>query len=646
VSAPPPAGWHEANQRYLVAALAVVAERLRRRDEAAKGPSAGELERALREAEGRLPAPSALSRLVAAFSLSPFERDVLLLCAGVELDAQVAALCAAAQGDPRRIHPSFGLLLAALPGAHWSAVTPAGPLRRHRLVELGSGDSLTSAPIAAAERVLHFLAGVGYVDERLQGVIEPVVPARGELPGSQRAAVQRIVELWSGDEPWPVIHLAGSDPASKRAVASAACAAADRAPYALRAADLPAAAGEREGLLRLWERESRLLPGALLVDAEDVEGPGPHHLAEAAADRLDGPVLVASRSPVRLNRRATARIEIARPTPAEQRALWREALGASAPDLADQIEAAVGNFDMSARSIADAAREAAGRRAPRLWEVCRTRARPALDDLAQRIEPSVRWDDLVLPAAQRAILQEIILHVRHRHRVYERWGFGSRASRGLGVSALFAGASGTGKTMAAEVIARAIDLDLYRIDLSQVVNKFVGETEKNLRRIFDAAEEGAAILLFDEADALFGKRSEVRDSHDRYANIEVSYLLQRMEVYHGLAILTTNMKAALDQAFLRRLRFVVTFPFPDSSQRADIWRRAFPEGSPTDGLDIEKLARLSVPGGNIRNIALSAAFLAADAGEPVRMAHLLSAARAEYGKLERPLTDAEVGGWT
>jgi SpoVK/Ycf46/Vps4 family AAA+-type ATPase len=200
--------------------------------------------------------------------------------------------------------------------------------------------------------------------------------------------------------------------------------------------------------------------------------------------------------------------------------------------------------------------------------------------------------------------------------------------------------------MAAEVLADELQLDLYRIDLSSVVSKYIGETERNLRRVFDAAEEGGAILLFDEADALFGKRSEVKDSHDRYANIEVSYLLQRMEAYRGLAILTTNMRSALDNAFLRRIRFAVQFPFPDVVQRAEIWRRIFPPDTPLEGLDVEKLARLNVAGGNIRNIALNAAFLAADAEEPVRMTHLMRAARGEYAKLEKPLTEAEIGSWT
>jgi SpoVK/Ycf46/Vps4 family AAA+-type ATPase len=199
--------------------------------------------------------------------------------------------------------------------------------------------------------------------------------------------------------------------------------------------------------------------------------------------------------------------------------------------------------------------------------------------------------------------------------------------------------------MAAEVLANALALDLYRIDLSSVVSKYIGETEKNLRRVFDAAEDGGAILFFDEADALFGKRSEVKDSHDRYANIEINYLLQRMESYRGLAVLATNRKGDLDPAFLRRVRFVFNFPFPDTSLRAEIWRRIFPTSTPTDDLDVGKLSRLKVAGGNIRNIALNAAFLAAAEGSSVSMLHLQRAAKAECAKIEKPLTEAEIGGW-
>ena len=280
-----------------------------------------------------------------------------------------------------------------------------------------------------------------------------------------------------------------------------------------------------------------------------------------------------------------------------------------------------------------------------LWTACRSLARPKLEDLAHRITPAATWNDLVLPDLQMRILRQMSAQVWHRMRVHEHWGFGEKGNRGLGVSALFCGESGTGKTLAAEVLANALGLDLYRVDLASVVSKYIGETEKNLKIIFDAAEEGGVLLLFDEADALFGKRGEVKDSHDRYANIEVGYLLQRMESYSGLAILTTNLKASLDRAFQRRLRFTVNFPFPDAAQRELIWSKVFPESTPTRGLDLKKLAQLNVPGGNIRNIALNAAFIAADHGTPVEMPDLLEAARLEAHKIERSLADAELRGW-
>jgi SpoVK/Ycf46/Vps4 family AAA+-type ATPase len=355
--------------------------------------------------------------------------------------------------------------------------------------------------------------------------------------------------------------------------------------------------------------------------------------------------------------------EIDQPTAQEQRGLWQAVLGDRAAAMNGQIDALVSQFDLTAPMVRAIGQSVLQQGKPpadspsgtdpgasqrwlmqQLWQTCRGQARPQLEDLAQAIATRATWEDLILPSEQKAILHEIAAHVRQRSTVYNHWGFG-QSGRGLGISVLFAGASGTGKTMAAEVLANALQLDLYRIDLSAVVSKYIGETEKNLRRVFDAAEVGGAILLFDEADALFGKRSEVKDSHDRHANIEVSYLLQRMEAYRGLAILTTNLKDALDQAFLRRIRFTVRFPFPDARQREEIWRRVFPAGVPTEGLKPPKLARLNVAGGNIRNIALNAAFLAADAGEPVKMQHLLEAARSEYIKIEKPLVETEIKGW-
>src|SRR5690606_37959297 len=251
-------------------------------------------------------------------------------------------------------------------------------------------------------------------------------------------------------------------------------------------------------------------------------------------------------------------------------------------------------------------------------------------DLAQRVTPSAGGGArLVLPDVQLRMLDALVAQVKHKATVQHRWGLARAGSRGAGTSAVFSGPSGTGKTLAAEVLARRLELDLYRIDLSAVVSKYIGETEKNLKRVFDAAEAGGAVLLFDEADALFGKRTEVRDSHDRHANIEVSYLLQRMEAYGGLAILTTNFRKAIDDAFLRRIQFVVEFPFPDEQLRARIWEGIFPPEMPTEDLDLRRLAQLSVPGGNIHSIARNAAYLAADAGTPVTMRLILDAPRLE-----------------
>jgi SpoVK/Ycf46/Vps4 family AAA+-type ATPase len=275
----------------------------------------------------------------------------------------------------------------------------------------------------------------------------------------------------------------------------------------------------------------------------------------------------------------------------------------------------------------------------RAWQACRARTRPRLDALAERLEPGVGWDDIVLPAEARALLEQIAAQVAHRTTVYENWGFGERITRGLGLSVLFAGPSGTGKTMAAEVVAKHLNLDLYRIDLSAVVDKYIGETEKNLRRVFDAAE--GTILFFDEADALFGKRSEVKDAHDRYANIQVNYLLQRMEAHRGLAILATNMRSALDNAFLRRLRFVIDFPFPGPTERKTMWQKAFPASAPCGALDYDRLARLQVSGGMTRNIALNAAFLAAATGSEITMRTVLDAAHAEFTKLQLPTKERD-----
>ncbi len=509
-----------------------------------------------------------------------------------------------------------------------------------------------TAPLRIDERILHHLTGLSYLDERLHGLLRPL-SAQGLLPPSHAAIARRLAELWRAPAP-PLIELFGEDDAAKNAIAASVSAALGLPLHVLPMAEIPLPTGERESFIRLWERETILGSGALLIDccAENESAESSHALLSLVR-RMRGPLALAVREPRNDIAQPTVKLEVHRPVVVEQKAIWREAIEPLVPELNGEIDRLTAQFSFGRESIIVAGEQLRERSreederesAAQLWDICRHQARRGLENLAQRIDPVANWEDLVLPEPQRRTLREIASHVRQRMVVYESWGFSTKGARGLGISALFAGESGTGKTMAAEVLANELQLDLYRIDLSSVVSKYIGETEKNLRRVFDAAEQGGAILLFDEADALFGKRSEVKDSHDRYANIEVSYLLQRMEAYRGLAILTTNRREALDPAFLRRLRFVVRFPFPDAAQRAEIWRKIFPANTPTEQLDLTKLSRLDVAGGNIRNVALNAAFLAADASEPVRMSHLLRAARTEYDKLEKPLTEAEIGGW-
>jgi ATP-dependent 26S proteasome regulatory subunit len=592
-----------------------------------------------------------LTRLKNRFNLSPFETDVLTLCAAIELDPAIGQLCATLQRDARLSHPTFRLALDAFPDAHWSALLPQGALRMWRLLDVGPAHTLALAPLRIDETVLHFLMGIGTVDERLDPLIETLDPPT-VLAGSYRAQAEHLAALWGSGERPAVAILHGNAGADKRLVAASACAAVGLRLRLLRAERVPTGTGERDGLLRLLTRDAILNDCALIIEIDGHE-PAQQDAALLLAERFDGALIVSGGSKFCLASRHCAVLQIDRPVAGEQNALWHYALGACASDMGREIGRMAAQFSLEATTILAVGQRVVRRgetvSAPKLgselWNACREESRPALEGLAQRVVSNVGWDDIVLPEASLETMRAMVAQVRHHAKVLGEWGFGAGTGRGLGTSALFHGHSGTGKTLAAEVLANVLELDLFRIDLSEVVSKYIGETEKNLRAIFDAAENTGAVLLFDEADALFGKRTEVRDSHDRYANIEVSYLLQRMEAYRGLAVMTTNLRGALDPAFLRRIRFVVQFPFPDPGQRRRIWQRMFPASLPTEGIDFHKLAKLNLPGGNIRNIALGAAYLAADAGEPVRMRHLLHAARRECAKLERPLSEAETGGW-
>ncbi|MCA8880770.1 MAG: ATP-binding protein [Rhodobacteraceae bacterium] len=661
---PPHEDWQEANRRHLIAEFARLKAVLAHGAAADAEPQAH---------EAGLHAgpewPPALELVAERFGLSAFERDVLLLCAGMEIDAGIRDAVSELVGKDRATVPCFGLALQHLPSAHWSALAPSAPLRYWQLISLAQGGSLTGSRLAIDERVLHFLTGVQTLDERLTPFVEQLPDQPLMTPGHAGIAdaVLDALERHAGDPRPAVVELIGRDSGGKRAVAWRAARALGVQLHLLTASDIPALGRELHALGVLWSREVALSARALYIDcdtgmvADDPSVSAGSVLARVArlVDNLGGVVFVSLQERARLRFRPVVSFEVPRPRPDEQHMLWGRLFGERTEAFEGDLHRVTTQFRLDLDSLRAAGTEMSGLLAEEhsaedgtdgiaraLWDSCRRQARPRLDDLAERIEPLARWEDLILPAAQLDALRQITAHVRNRHQVLRLWRLDARDTRGLGVSALFSGGSGTGKTMAAEVLAHSLRLDLYRIDVSAVVSKYIGETEKNLRRVFDAAEEGGAILLFDEADALFGKRSEVKDSHDRFANIEVSYLLQRMEAYQGLAILTTNMKSALDQAFLRRLRFVIEFPFPDEGARRRIWQGIFPGATPTDGLDFGRLSHLNLAGGNIRNIALAAAFDAADQGTAITMRHVLDAARCEYRKLDRPLQAREFRSWS
>ena len=593
-----------------------------------------------------VPGGGAADRIAARFGLGRFERAVLMLAAGPDLASAAAPPGGPAAGPPPR--PTFGRLLATLPEAHWSALAPEAPLRRFRLIALGPGDGLSRRPLHAAEVVLHYLNGLVQDGPALAPHARPLAPdpVIAEAYGDVVARAAEAVAAAAARHGPPVLRLTGPDRAVAEGVATAVLGRLGLAPRAFRPAALAGlTVEEAEDLAAAWRRDARLHDLAAVLAEAPPAGPAAPSLLRFV-EAVDGALAIAESSlPVPATRPV---VEIAvPPADADRReALWRAALG---PDAAARAGGRLADlafaFPLDAGSIRAIGREAADGSAE-AWALARARARRDVTGLAERIDARATLDDLVLPDDAMAVLAAIRAQLRQRQRVLADWGFGAMAGRrGGGVSALFAGESGTGKTLAAEALAGELGIDLFRIDLSAVISKYIGETEKNLETLFRAAEASGAGLVFDEADACFGKRTEVRDSHDRYANQEVSYLLQRLERFAGLAVLTTNQPDALDDAFQRRLTFVLRFPLPGPAERARLWARAFPPGAPTEGLNFDKLARLSVAGGAIHNIALQAAYGAAEAGTPITMAAILEATRAEFAKRERTVTEAEVRGW-
>ncbi len=632
--------------------------------------------------------PLRLARLAQMFGLTAFDLDVILVCLAPELDRGYERLYAYLQDDVTRRHPTVELVLNLLcpdlanKVAARTRFTSVAPLLQHHLVQLreepGQGSaSWLGQTLRLDPRVACFLLDGDAVDDRLQPFARVVSRAASldELvfPEELTEQLSRLAELartagQAGAEARLVLYFQGPSGVGKRTAAAACGQELGQVLLIVEGKRLAASKIEEfAALARLVDREARL-QGALIYwegfDALLAEE-NHAHLAVllAVLEAHPGPAFLSGSTtwePSGALRGVTfLRLLFPSPGSEERLLLWHAALAgdtATSPGSALDLAGLAGKFRLTGGQIRDAAataRSLAHARAPSAPQVtaadlsaaCRVHSNRKLAELAVAVIPHYTWDDIVLPDDQMAQLREIHNQVQHRALVYDTWGFDGKLAMGKGLSILFAGPPGTGKTMAADVLAHALGLDMYKIDLSAVVSKYIGETEKNLSRIFAEAMTSNAILFFDEADALFGKRTQVRDAHDRYANVEISYLLQKMEEYEGVVVLATNLRKNMDEAFVRRLHVTVEFPVPGMADRRRIWEQIWPAATPRDaGLDLEFLARrIELTGGSIRNIALAGAFLAAADGGVVTMAHLLRATRREYQKMGKVLTAGELG---
>jgi hypothetical protein len=629
---------------------------------------------ARRAAAERHAIPLPLPRLAHLFQLSRFEERTLILALAPELDLRFERIYGFLQDDVTKKRPTAGLALDLFcEGADDRLTTRVAfddqsALAKYQLCQLSDefpGSSL-SRSLKLDPRVLDFLTGRRRIDRALDGFVRVVTPASAPSPVIiDSVLVDRLVGYVTSrcgaaaSDARIVVQLTGRPDAGTTPVVEAVC---RQLGTAVVVADLEKLFGsERPFADAMWRigREALLQGGALCLEGADAltaDADKNHHRLDTimqVIEQLTRITFVTARRAWKPRPRSstTEFVEVAIPLPdaTTSKQLWTTYLARENGFAADvdpgdlAVRFRVGSAGMCDTIVA--ARHVASWRAPEdanvtladVTDACRSMLTHRLSSLGRRIAAGQSWSDIILPADQLAQLQEIATHARFRPVVFEQWGFARKLPLGKGLSALFTGPPGTGKTMAARLISAELGLDLYQIDLSQVVSKYIGETEKNLHKVFDEADASQTILFFDEADALFGRRSEVKDAHDRYANIEIGYLLQRMEEYEGISILASNMRQNLDEAFVRRLRFIVEFPFPDEEQRRRIWGVAFPAEAPlADDVDLAMLAReLKLAGGNIKNIALAAAFAAAADRSDITMAHLIEAARREHQKLGR-----------
>lgn len=624
---PPPEEWIERNDAVLRLGLDWIDRRL-------SGGAADESRSAWLAARAEMIAsrmPAALDRIAQRFALAPFDEDVLMLALASAIDGSLAARFAAAQGRPNAMAATPYLVALIFFGQH---ALPLGarrrlgrnaPLRRHALIGLDdTSEVAVTAAITVPERIVDTLCGIDRRDRMLDGIVRPLDPV--PIPERLEALATEIIR--AGQMPLR-LQVVGPRRSGRAALAASIMGRLGHGALEVSGdANLAPAAA-------VLARDATLDGCGIVLNLNDAGEYGPA-AAQALIRNFEGALIVVAEAPT-TGLEAVPVLRLDPLEPIERAGLWKTC-ARCVDDRA--ITAAAEQFALGPTEIAAVAAQS-GLAERGLWAACRDLGAGGLEDFALRVSPRRTWDDLVLADETMADLRALTAQVLGRPMVYGEWGFRRRLGRASGVSALFAGPSGVGKTAAAEVVARDLDLDLYVVDLSRVASKYIGETEKNLRRIFDAAEAGGAVLFFDEADALFGKRSEVKDSHDRYANTEISYLLQRMERYGGLTILATNLKGQLDSAFLRRLRVVVDFPMPDTAARLRLWRHALPPEMPLGRIDWPALARLDLSGGNIVTIVANAAFRAAADGGRVEMTHLRAAVTAELRKLDRDASGLE-----
>lgn len=621
------------------------------------------------EKGGQSPALTALSEI---FGLSSFETDVLLLCLAPELDPTFERLYAYIQDDVTRKYatPHLALTLFGKSNIHLSHTSflPNAPLRYFRMVVLETAPQqagITFAhPLYIDEQIYHYICGKNYLNEKIQQVLHSSF--RISLPFSNNHgivnSIEKRVRSRNGNGPLPCVNLIGLPDSGQKSLAGELCKNLGYRLADINIGNIPTDQSKQKELIRLIEREALLLHLAFYINTSDADYEKDHLKMLNDIIETIGTLIIIDSKDRWQTKRELLTFHIPEIDSTSRKNIWRSALSTTSAEGSENIlEEIVQQFEFGPEAIAsimdDVQNQAKNQLKNKkyqipdehLWNLCREYMSESMDELAQRITSSYSWDDIILPADTKRQLQELSDQVVNRSTVYDTWGFGQFLNRGKGITALFSGPSGTGKTMAAEILANPKDRDssrvfkLYRIDLASIVSKYIGETEKNLKKVFDVAEKSGIIIFFDEADALFGKRTEVRDSHDRYANLEVNYLLQRMEDYRGLAILATNNKNHLDSAFTRRLRFIIDFPFPDATNRKQIWEKIFPKKVPLNGVDYDALARLEISGGSIKNIAINTAFLAAEMKKPVSMPLIIHAARREYAKINKMISTAEFG---